>query len=54
MTVLFKKSEMISTGVVKFNIEITMSASDAKKITADELRELAHSKLDRAIGSDDE
>jgi len=54
MTVLFRKSEGITSGLVKFSIEIAMSASEVSKMTPDELRELAHSKLDQAIGSGDE
>ena len=53
MIVQYKKTEEITSEAVTLNIKIIMNKAEAQKITADELRELAHSKLDHAIGDDD-
>jgi|GEM_PF-5172284 len=54
MKVQYSRTTGITSGEVIFNIKIILSKTEAREITADELRELAHSKLDRAIGNDDE
>ena len=53
MKVQYKKTELIPPGDEIFTIKITLSKSETDKMTPVELRELAYSKLDHAMGGDD-